>query len=147
MKVRVLWPGKTKQAYYRTAVEDYTARIKKMADIEIVQTRESSLKDKEERRRIKEESSKLNSKRKAPVCVVLDRSGKEMTTEQFADWLSSTVTDVDFILGGPAGLESPDGIFKLSLGKMTFPHELARVMLLEQIYRAFTILKRIPYHK
>lgn len=147
MKVRVLWPGKTRQPHYRRAVEDYAARISKMADLEIVETKESSLKDKHQKHRMRTESSHLHAKRKAPVCVVLDGSGKEMTSDEFAAWLGRSTTDVDFILGGPAGLDTPTGAIKLSLGKMTYPHELARVIVLEQIYRALTILKGIPYHK
>lgn len=147
MKVRVLWPGRTRQSYYRSAIEDYAARIGKMVDFEVVETREPSLKDKHQKHRVKAESSHLQAKRKAPVCVVLDGSGKEMTSDEFAGWLARTATDIDFILGGPAGLDAPSGAVKLSLGKMTYPHELARVIVLEQIYRALTILKGIPYHK
>jgi 23S rRNA (pseudouridine1915-N3)-methyltransferase len=147
MKIRVLWSGKTRQPYYRAAIDDYAARIRKMADFEVVETRESSLKDKDHKRRVRTESSQLHAKRKASVCIVLDSSGKEMSSQEFAQWLSQTAGDVDFILGGPAGLEAPVGALKLSLGRMTYPHELARVIVLEQIYRALTILKGIPYHK
>jgi len=147
MKLRVLWPGKTKKDYYRQAIDDYASRIGKLLPFEIVETREESSTDQKKAVRIKKESSDLANKRKAPVCVILDSSGIQMTSMDFSRWLEKQNTDVDFILGGPEGHSIAGQTLKLSFGKLTLPHELARVILLEQIYRAVTILKRIPYHK
>lgn len=147
MKLRVLWPGKTKRPYYRLAIEDYASRIGKLISFEIQETREESATDKQKANRVKKESLHLSRKRKAPVCVVLDASGMSLTSEEFSRWMERQNTDIDFILGGPEGHDVPQNTLKLSFGKMTLPHELARVLLLEQIYRALTILKRIPYHK
>jgi 23S rRNA (pseudouridine1915-N3)-methyltransferase len=147
MKIRVLWPGKTRSGYYREAIEDYASRIKKLANFEIVETREAPLTDRRRLQRAKTEAAHISSKRKAAHAVLLDDGGTQMSSEEFAAWLANLVTDVDFMIGGPAGLNIPNPTLKLSLGEMTFPHELARVMLLEQIYRALTILNRIPYHK
>lgn len=147
MKLHVLWPGKTKRSYYRLAIDDYISRIDKLIPIEIVETKEESATDRRKDRRIKKESAHLSRKRRAPVCVLLDASGVQMTSHQFSRWIQKQNTDIDFLLGGPEGLGMVSGTLKLSLGQMTFPHELARVMLLEQIYRAVTIMKGIPYHK
>ena len=147
MKLRVLWPGKTKQLYYREAIDDYASRIRKFIRFEIVETREESRTDKQRKVRVRKESASLAVQRKAPVSVFLNSSGKQFSSGEFAGWLEKIQTDIDFVLGGPEGTLVPDDAVKLSFGKMTLPHELARVVLLEQIYRALTILKKIPYHK
>ena len=147
MKIRVIWPGKTKAAFYRQAVEEYASRIRKLTSFEIIETREESATDKSRIRRIQKESAALFQRRRASVTVVLDSAGKQLTSEQFAEWLRDSRSDVDFLLGGPAGLKVSEATMTWSLGSITLPHELARVVLLEQIYRALTILKRLPYHK
>lgn len=147
MRLRVLWPGKTKQPYYRDAIDDYASRIRHLTRFEIIETREESRTDKQRRLRLAKESASLAAQRKAPVTVFLDSSGKQFSSEEFALWLEKMQADIDFILGGPEGTLVPDNAVKFSFGKMTLPHELARVVLLEQIYRALTILKKIPYHK
>ena len=147
MKLRVLWPGKTKKTYYKDAIDDYAFRIRRFIQFEIVESREESRTDKQRRIRIRKESASLAVQRRSPVFVFLDSTGKQFSSEEFANWLEKTSTDVDFVLGGPEGSLAPDNAVRLSLGKMTLPHELARVVLLEQIYRALTIQKKIPYHK
>lgn len=147
MKLRVLWPGKTKKQYYRLAIEDYSSRIVKLFPFEIIETQEEPLTGRQRKSRIKKESSRLSNKRKAPVCVLLDSSGIAMSSEEFSRWLERQNTDVDFLLGGPEGQDLAKICLRLSFGKITLPHELARVILLEQIYRALMIMKRIPYHK
>ena len=91
---------------------------------------------------------------KAVFAVALDESGKQYASEEFARWLeteqNSGTKEITFIVGGPDGL-SHDVASRtrmvLSLGKMTWPHEMCRALLLEQIYRALCILNKIPYHK
>lgn len=139
MKLRVIWAGKTKARFYRDAIDDYSSRLTKLISFEITEIRE-------ERSRQKETASLLQ-KRKAPVSVILDRTGKQFSSEELAAWLGRLTQDVDFIVGGPEGLEITGAATMISFGPMTFAHELARVMLLEQLYRAVTILKKIPYHK
>ena len=145
MKIRVVWPGKTKKPYFRLAIEDYAGRIGNLIRFELVETREESTRDVS--RRVREESKGLVRKRRAPVAVSLDPCGVMMSSEDFAKWMQGISVDVDFFVGGPEGFHIPGETVRLSLGKITLPHELARVVLLEQIYRALTILKRIPYHK
>jgi 23S rRNA (pseudouridine1915-N3)-methyltransferase len=147
MKIRILWPGKTKKEYYRSAIEDYAARIRKFLPLEIVEVREQRLKDNEQARRIRVESKELAAKRQSSATVVLDPSGKMLTSEEFSRWLENVGGDIDFILGGPAGLDTTPVSLRFSFGRITLPHELARVVLLEQIYRALTIQRHHPYHK
>ena len=146
MNIRILWAGKTKKDYYRSAVEDYAGRIRKFAALQIIEVREESLKDQHSSRRVRRESKHLMDKASGTT-VVLDSAGKMMTSEEFSRWLQNVPGSVDFILGGPAGLEVQKPSLRLSFGKITLPHELARVVLVEQIYRALTIQNRIPYHK
>jgi len=143
----VIWPGKTKKNYYAEAIRDYADRIQRILPLEIVETREERLSDSSRARRIEKESATLSAKRKHPVSVVLDSSGKQLTSEEFAAWLQQQSADIDFLIGGPAGLNVQNPTLTISFGKLTLPHELARVVLLEQIYRALTIVKHIPYHK
>lgn len=147
MKLRVLWPGKTKQSYFRDAIKDYSSRIARFVPIEIVETKEYSAADRNKQKRISKESKNLLNAAKDSVRVVLDPDGKQLTSEEFAAWIEKQNRDIAFIVGGPAGMELENPDLKLSFGRCTFPHELVRVMLLEQLFRAITIVKKIPYHK
>ena len=147
MKIRILWPGKTKKEYYRAAIEDYAARIRKFLPLEIIEVRDQPLKERQQTNRVKSESRKLAAKRQSSSTVVLDSTGRMLTSEEFSKWLENITGDLDFILGGPAGVETQDVSLRLSFGRITLPHELARVVLLEQIYRALTIQHHHPYHK
>ena len=147
MKIRILWPGKTKKDYYRAAINDYAARIRKYVPFEIVEVRENSAKDQQRSRRVRSESRELDSKRNSRTTVVLDATGKLLTSEEFARWMDGVNGGIDFILGGPAGVEIAADALRFSFGRITLPHELARVVLLEQIFRALTIQHHHPYHK
>lgn len=147
MKIRILWPGKTKKDYYRAAIDDYAARIRKYVPFEIVEVRENSAKDQQRSRRVRSESRELDSKRNSRTTVVLDATGKLLTSEEFARWMDGVNGGIDFILGGPAGVEIAADTLRFSFGRITLPHELARVVLLEQIFRALTIQHHHPYHK
>jgi 23S rRNA (pseudouridine1915-N3)-methyltransferase len=147
MKIRILWPGKTKKNYYRSAIEDYAGRIRKFVPLEIIEVREQRLKDDQQAKRMRLEGKQLAVKRQSRTTVVLDHSGKMLTSEEFSQWLEKVAGDVDFLLGGPAGIDTTQVSLRLSFGRITLPHELARVVLLEQIYRALTIQRHHPYHK
>jgi 23S rRNA (pseudouridine1915-N3)-methyltransferase len=147
MKVRIVWPGKTKQGYFRDAIKDYSSRVARFVPFEIVETKEYSAADRNKQQRISKESKSLLNAARDSVQVVLDPDGKQLTSEEFAAWVGKQNRDIAFIVGGPAGLEVEKPELKLSFGRCTFPHELVRVMLLEQLFRAFTILNRVPYHK
>ena len=128
----------------------YLAMLKAHARVEVVELQEGRG---DAARQLREEADRLRPRLKANRPVLLDPAGRSFTSEAFAAWLGERLDRGErlaFVLGSSHGFdpalkaEVPD---KLSLSPMTFPHELSRVMMLEQLYRAFTILKGGPYHK
>ena len=147
MKLRVVWIAartRSKEPAYDSLTHEYVARISKFNPIEaLAVSSEAALLKLADRK----------ARRTAPVLVLLDSRGKEMTSEQFAQWIEShranDVQQLIFAIGPADGFS--DVVRRvasgtISLGKMTLAHELARVVLLEQIYRAFTIMRKHPYH-
>ena len=143
MRIRLIFLGKTRRAEIRSLVEEYLARIRRFAPIEIVELRDASAAG----------ARKLEFDPGATV-VLLDAAGKPQSSESFAKWLSELrdrgARELIFLCGDAEGF--PETIrrratAKLSLSPLTFSHELARVMLAEQLYRAFTILAGHPYAK
>ena len=147
MKLRVVWitpKSRSKEPAYDALTREYIARIAKYQAIEA-----SDLPSEQALLKLIERSAG----RTTPVLMLLDSRGKEMTSREFASFIeseqSADVQQLIFAVGPADGFsqETRSRAHRLlSLGKMTFPHELARVVLLEQIYRAFTILKKHPYH-
>jgi 23S rRNA (pseudouridine1915-N3)-methyltransferase len=143
MKIRLIFLGKTRRAECRAMLEDYVERIRRYAAIEIVELRDDSA----ALRRFELDSADTN--------VLLDAAGRQHSTSEFAKWLRAQrergdSRTLNFLCGADVGF--PDSIArqanaKLSLSSLTMPHELARVVLAEQIYRAFTILAGHPYSK
>ncbi|HLV87197.1 MAG TPA: 23S rRNA (pseudouridine(1915)-N(3))-methyltransferase RlmH [Candidatus Sulfotelmatobacter sp.] len=146
MKIRIVWIGKTKQPAIQALTDDYLQRISRYAQVEGTALRdEAALLDLCGRG-----SSKGQAK--STLCL-LDSRGKEMTSEQLAkfldDYQQRNPLPLIFAIGGADGFHPTTreaAQYTISLGKMTLPHELARVVLLEQVYRAYTILKGHPYH-
>lgn len=144
MKLKIAWIGKTKAAAIQALTDEYLKRLKHYAEVE-----GDSLRD---------ESSllKLCTPGARPVrhtLVLLDGRGKQLSSEEFAKWLGDyqdrSSSPLLFAIGAADGFSDEArraAALVLSLGKMTLAHELARVVLLEQLYRAFTILKGHPYH-
>ncbi len=142
MQIRLVMLGKTRRAETRALLEGYLARIRHYADLEAVELRDGS--------------AALRKLRLDPAAtvVLLDAAGKEFTSESFARWLADRrdrgTREIVFLCGGAEGF--PDALrraatTKLSLTPMTLSHELARVVLAEQLYRAFAILSGHPYPK
>ena len=149
MKLRVLWiqakPGKDKHSGVQSLTAEYVQRIARFVPLE---TRELA----SEAALFKDVGSSAKTKA-APVLVLLDPRGKQMSSEEFAKFIDQHqqrgTQHLWFAVGGADGFSEDArkaATAQLSLGKMTLPHELARVVLLEQLYRAFTILKGHPYH-
>jgi 23S rRNA (pseudouridine1915-N3)-methyltransferase len=143
LKIRLVMLGKTRRSEVRALVDDYVARIARFAEIEITELREDSS--------ASFRKLKLDS---AATVVLLDDAGRHQTSAQFAKWLVETrdrgAREIVFLCGAADGF--PDTLRrratqKLSLSSLTFSHELARVMLAEQIYRALAILAGHPYPK
>lgn len=143
MKIRLILLGKTRRAELRALLDDYTARIRHYAEIEINELREATP--------AALRKSKLDS---AATLVLLDAAGRQFTSEQFARWLGDLrdrgVRELAFLCGDAAGFPQElrgAATQKISLSSLTMPHEFARVVLAEQIYRAFAILAGHPYPK
>lgn len=146
MKLRVAWiqakPGKNKLAGVTSLTNEFVARIARYAPIETDELGSEAALFKQ-----------VGSSKTAPVLVLLDSRGKQMSSLEFADFLDKHqqrgTQHLWFAVGGADGFSEEArkaAGAQLSLGRMTLPHELARVVLLEQLYRAFTILKGHPYH-
>jgi len=142
MKIRLVMLGKTRRAELRALLEDYLSRIRHYSEIEAVELRDAGA----ALRKFKAES--------AATVVLLDPEGKQFTSQEFACWLANlrdrATRELVFLCGDAAGF--PDqwrrkASTKLALSTLTLPHELARVVLAEQLYRAFTILAGHPYPK
>ena len=156
MKLKVLWIGKTKSYPIKALADDYLERIRRMAHCEILEIRDPAKgRDPRSAERIQLESDDIARQLpKAAFIVALDEAGKQYASEDFAHWLeteqNSGTKEITFVVGGPDGL-SRETVARarmvLSLGKMTWTHEICRALLLEQIYRALCIINKIPYHK
>ncbi len=156
MLIKFLWVGKTKNSSIKSLLQDYLERIRHLVPCEVVETRDLSKKrplraaeliagEGEELARHIPEQGRL---------VALDETGTQFTSHDFARWLESEQNRgarvITFVIGGPEGLSrmiSGRAHTILSLGKMTWTHDMCRVLLLEQVYRALCIMRRIPYHK
>jgi 23S rRNA (pseudouridine1915-N3)-methyltransferase len=152
MRFRIIWPGKTRDARLRALVEDYTERLSHFVRCEVTELRELGRVDKPG---IAKESKRISDGlRPGAVTVLLDPEGSEWTSQQLADqvrsWESNGIKEVAFVVGGPHGV-TPELTAKAdkrwSLSRLTLTHEMARVLLLEQLYRAYTIVHGLPYQK
>lgn len=152
--LQIICVGKYKEAYWKTAEAEYLKRLKPYAKIEILEISEEQFNDSSDREKIKKiEAEKiLKHVPSNNIMVALHERGKEFTSHELAKWLEENSTrgeQIVFIFGGPLGLHESlleKSTNKLSLSKLTFPHQMARVILLEQIYRAGTILSNKTYH-
>jgi 23S rRNA (pseudouridine1915-N3)-methyltransferase len=145
VKIKVAWIGKTKEPAIEVLTEEYLKRISRYAEVAGV-----ALKD--ETAILSLASGERQKNKERHKLVLLDSRGKQFSSEELAEFLEReqvNSTPLLFAIGGSDGFSEEMRLlagFTLSLGKMTLPHELARVVLVEQLYRAFTILKNHPYH-
>lgn len=149
MKIKVAWIGKTKEPAIETLTGEYLKRISRYARVAgvVLQDEAAVLSLASGERQQKRSQNKERYK-----LVLLDSRGKQFSSEELAEFLEreqGNATPLLFAIGGSDGFSEEarrHAALILSLGKMTLPHELARVILAEQLYRAFTILKNHPYH-
>ena len=146
MRLRFIWVGKTKDKNWRALQDEYLQRLSHFVKCEIVEIRDSDKKTEGER--ILE---KLNQN---TFACVLDVAGQCLSSQElakkFENWQNKGTREISFIIGGADGTSSEvaeRADLRLSLSFLTFTHEMARVVLLEQLYRAFTIIKGFPYQK
>ena len=152
MKLRIVWIGKTRDARLRALIDDYAERLGHFARCEVTELRELGRTDKAG---IDKETKRISDGlRSGSVTVLLDADGVEWTSQQLAaqvqGWEGSGIKEVAFVIGGPNGVADD---FKArvdrrwSLSRLTLTHEMARVLLFEQLYRAYTIIHGLPYQK
>ena len=146
MHFRFVWIGKTKDKHWRALQEEYCQRLLHFVKFEIVE--------------IKDSNKELESKRilekwnQSQFVCLLDVKGRSISSHDLAEkienWQNRGLKEIAFVIGGAEGVSSEvveKADFSLSLSFLTFTHEMARVVMLEQLYRAFTIIKGFPYQK
>lgn len=149
--IKIICVGNIKEKYLKDAIEDYKKRINKFINIQIIEIEESTFDDIEKNLSIESDKIKKHIDSKDFI-VVLDKDGKEYDSIDFSKYIEKNLMykNLTFIIGSSNGVHnmlkemSND---KLSFSKFTFPHQLFRVILLEQIYRSFKIINNETYHK
>jgi 23S rRNA (pseudouridine1915-N3)-methyltransferase len=155
MKITFITVGKTEDAYLKDGIEKYVKRLKHYTKLELADIPE--LKNTkaltEEQQKTKEAELILKKVTPQDHLILLDEAGQEFTSVQFANYLNkraiSSVASLVFVVGGPYGFDQ--SVYqrandKISLSRMTFSHQMVRLFFVEQLYRAFTIIKGEPYH-
>jgi 23S rRNA (pseudouridine1915-N3)-methyltransferase len=152
MRIRVIWEGKTKDPHLRALAADYQKRITRFVDIKIEETRPLRTGGAHSSKGLTKGEKRLLEKLRGSTKVFLDTSGREWSSAELAQWMGEQAVrvprDIVFVVGGADGFSEAfrqQADVRLSLSRMTLTHEWARVLLLEQIYRAFTILRGYPY--
>ena len=159
MNITIISVGKIKERYLRDAIEEYSKRLSRYCKLDIIElsdekTPDNASEKEEEVIKEKEGQAILNKIRDNMFVIAMDLGGKHLTSQEFANYIENLGVignpNVAFIIGGSLGISKSvlaRANYKLCFSKMTFPHQLFRVMLLEQIYRGFRIMKGEPYHK
>ncbi|MBQ6282906.1 MAG: 23S rRNA (pseudouridine(1915)-N(3))-methyltransferase RlmH [Bacilli bacterium] len=143
--------GKIKEKYISEGIDDYLKRLSKYTKIELIELEDESF---DKTKTLKVEAEKILKRlNKKSYIITLEIEGKELSSVELSNLIDNSInnyTDITFIIGGSYGLD--DSIkelsnYKLSFSKMTFPHQLFRLLFLEQLYRSFKILNNEQYHK
>lgn len=147
--IYIVCVGNLKEKYLVDACNEYLKRMSRYDKVEVIECKESTLTP--YNNALKAEAVEINKHLKGYV-IKLSIKGKMLSSEQLASKIeeikASRNNDISFIIGSSHGIdESVKANLDLSISNMTFPHQLTRVILLEQIYRAYTILNKMPYHK
>ena len=149
--IKIITVGKLKEKYFKDAVEEYLKRLSKYTKIDLIEVPDEDFDIK--KTLLKEKESILKNVSDKDYVVTLEIEGKELTSVELSKKLNDTLiqnSDITFIIGGSYGLHEDIkkiSNYALSFSKMTFPHQLFRIMLLEQIYRSYKIINNETYHK
>lgn len=159
MKIDICCVGKVKESAFRDMISEYSKRLSRYANLSILEvadekTPENASETVEEGIKKKEGERLLSVIKENSFVIALAIDGKNLSSTELADKVNSLgingISHIQFVIGGSLGL-SPEVLrradMKLSFGRMTFPHQLMRVILLEQIYRSYRIINNEPYHK
>ncbi len=156
MKIKIIALGKIKEKFLKDGIGEFLKRLTPYASVEIVELQPVEIKDENlTEKALLQEGEKILSHIKTDSFVItLEINGKQLSSEEFASKISeisnSGVSELVFVIGSSCGISrivSQRANLKLSMSKMTFLHQFARLILVEQIYRAFKILKNETYHK
>ncbi len=160
MIVKILAIGKLREKYWQDGVADYSRRLRPYCQLVITEVPETRVPENaspaEEKIAMAHEAEAILARLKnsGVFVVVLDRNGKSLDSLELADWITEQILDgrgeIIWIIGGPLGLDQSvldRANLVLSFSKFTFPHQMMRLILLEQIYRSFRIIGHEPYHK
>ena len=159
MKISVITVGKIKEKYLKDAIAEYSKRLSKYCKLEIIEVADEKTPDNasevvEDSIRSKEAERILKYVKDDAYVITLEIGGKQLSSEELADKIDKLgiqgTSHIIFIIGGSIGLGKEvlnKSNYALSFSKMTFPHQLMRVILLEQVYRSYRIISNEPYHK
>jgi 23S rRNA (pseudouridine1915-N3)-methyltransferase len=153
MHLRLIWVGKTKNEHLRALLEDYLGRLRRFIRSEVAELRESAART--EREGIEDEGRRIiGALNKDAFVVLLDVEGREWSSKELAGevekWQIDGRREVAFVIGGHNGVSKEvreRANLRWSLSRLTLTHEMARVVLAEQLYRAYTIIHGLPYQK
>ena len=150
--IKIITVGSIKEKYLKDAIEEYQKRLKKYTDLEIVEIKDEGLLP--AKQAMEKEAEKINKHiNEKEYIITLEIEGKELTSEELYKKIEDIMiinSNITFIIGGSYGIDKSikdKAKYHLSFSKMTFPHQLFRVLLLEQIYRAFKIMNNESDHK
>ncbi len=159
MIIRIICIGKLKEAYLKDAQKEYLKRLSRFCKIEVIEVEEEKSPEtassaQEEKVRQKEAERIMKAVVKSSTIIALALDGKEMDSVSFSEQINSFMldgkSDLTFVIGSSTGLDKSIlryADLQFCMSKLTFPHQLARIILMEQIYRAFKILNNETYHK
>jgi len=159
MTITIVCVGKMKESYLRDAQKEYLKRLSRFCSIKVIEVDEEKATEtasaaQEDRIKQKEAERIRKAIGKNSVKIALALDGKELDSVEFSEQIHNYMlegkSDLTFVIGGSIGLDKSivrDADFNFCMSKLTFPHQLARIILLEQIYRAFKILNNETYHK
>ncbi len=152
MRIRFIWPGKTKDEHLRALIAEYLKRLTRFVRCEVIETREGPGPN---RAGVEKESRRLlEAIPTVSLAVLLDVKGREWSSPELADevsrWENDAVKEVAVVIGGPDGISdelSERAQKRWRLTRLTLTHEMARMVAVEQLYRAYTIKRGLPYQK
>ena len=150
--IKIITVGKLKEKYLKEAEEEYLKRLSKYTKVELIEVNDSKIDDMKQAL-LEEKNNILKYINPKDYIITLEIEGKQLTSPELADKIDKTFisnSDITFIIGGSYGMHEEikaKSNFKLSFSKMTFPHQLFRILLLEQIFRSYKILNNEKYHK
>jgi 23S rRNA (pseudouridine1915-N3)-methyltransferase len=152
MRIRFIWPGKTKDEHLRALIAEYLKRLTRFVRCEVIETREGPGPD---RAGVEKESRRLlEAIPSGSLAVLLDIKGRDWSSPELADevsrWENDAVKEVAVVIGGPDGISdelSDRAQKRWRLSRLTLTHEMARMVAVEQLYRAYTIKRGLPYQK